>query len=323
VATGILRLIRGDRRTVCMLTGHGEPELDDTTPDGLSEAADLLRHNAYEVEPLDLTVGEEARVPDSCSAVLVIGPRDALARRETDALVAFARGAGRLGVLASPLSNADPNPLLSPWGLAYAGGLVLDPARSQGLDLSNVIVEDIPTASPVVDGVTRLQFPATGGLLSERREREGLTVARLGVTSDRSWVETTPDDEISFTEGKDIPGPILVAAAADDSQVEATGPRAAGRVVRTRLFATGSDTWVDNRFIDKLSNRRLFVNALAWLTQTDQVVAAVSRPNDSRPLPLTAERQSRILVVTVGLVPGLIVAVALGPWWWARRRSRA
>ena len=323
VATGILRLLRGQTRTVCLLTGHGEPSLDDTTPDGLSSIADLLRHNAYEAQSLDLTVGEDARVPDSCSAVLVIGPHDTLLPRETDALVAYAKAAGRLGVLASPLSNADPNPLISPWGLAFAGGLVLDPARSQGLDLSNLVVEDLPSASPVVEGVVRLQFPAAGGLLSERQEREGLTVARLAITSDRSWVETTPDQEISFTAGKDLPGPVLVAAAADDSRVEATGPRSSsGSVVRTRLFVTGSDTWADNRFLDKLGNRRLLVNALAWLTQTDQVVAAVSRPSTSRPLPLTAERQARILFVTVGVVPGVVVAGGLAPWLVARRRSR-
>jgi ABC-type uncharacterized transport system involved in gliding motility auxiliary subunit len=92
--------------------------------------------------------------------------------------------------------------------------------------------------------------------------------------------------------------------------------------VRTRLFVTGSDTWVDNRFLDKLGNRRLLVNALAWLTQTDQVVAAVSRPSTSRPLPLTAERQARILFVTVAVVPGLVVAGGAVPWLIVRRRSR-
>ena len=85
--------------------------------------------------------------------------------------------------MASPLSNADPNPLISPWGLAFAGGLVLDPARSQGLDLSNLVVEDLPSASPVAEGVVRLQFPAAGGLLSERQERQGLTISRLAITS--------------------------------------------------------------------------------------------------------------------------------------------
>jgi hypothetical protein len=323
VATGILRLVRGKTRTVCLLTGHGEPSLDDTAPDGLSSVADLLRHNAYDARALDLTVGEDARVPEACDAVLVIGPHDALLPRETDALVAYARAAGRMGVLASPLSNADPNPLISPWGMAFAGGLVLDPARSQGLDLSNLVVEDLPSASSVVDGVARLQFPAAGGLLSERKPREGLTISRLALTSDRSWVETTPDQDIRFDAGKDLPGPVLVVAAADDSHVEANGPRSSsGTVVRTRLLVTGSDTWLDNRFLDKLGNRRLLVNALAWLTQTDQVVAAVSRPSTSRPLPLTAERQARILFVTVGVVPGVVIAGGAAPWLLARRRSR-
>ena len=57
ISTGILRLLRGRTRTLCVLTGHGEPALDDTSPEGLSEAASFFRHNAYRLELLDLTVG--------------------------------------------------------------------------------------------------------------------------------------------------------------------------------------------------------------------------------------------------------------------------
>jgi len=325
VSTAILRLLRGGTKTVCALTGHGEPDLSDTSPDGLSEAASALGHNSFEPRQLDLTTGPSATVPPDCAAVLELGPRQALLPREIDALNAYTRAAGRLLVVASPLSSADPNPLLAPWGLHFLGGLVLDPARSQGVDQSDVVLEDLPSANPVAQAVGRLEFPAGGGLVVDGGLRDGLTVSVLARTSPRSYVAPHPDASIAF--GPDsVPGPVVVAAAADDSRVEATGeqrvPGASGpRIVRTRVVVTGADTWLTNGFLDHLGNRRLLLNAVSWLALEEPLVAATSRPNLSRPLPLTPERRARILVVTVGLVPGAIVGLGLLVAF-SRRRAR-
>jgi hypothetical protein len=88
------------------------------------------------------------------------------------------------------------------------------------------------------------------------------------------------------------------------------------------LFATGGDAWATNAFIGDLGNRRLLVNALAWLTQEEQLVAATSRPNQPPALPLTAERRTRILLITVGVVPGLIIGGGLVESYTVRRVRR-
>jgi ABC-type uncharacterized transport system involved in gliding motility auxiliary subunit len=317
LSTAMLQLLRGGTKTVCVVTGHGEPDLADTSPTGLSAFAKLLQDNAYIARPLNLTTGN-GQVPPDCAAVFVIGPVDPLGTTEVSALVAWTKGAGRLMVLASPLTRSDVNPLLAPWGVHFAGGLVLDPARSQGLDYSNVIVQSFPSASPVVRAVTEVQYPAGGGLVVDAGTRGGLTVERLAATSSKSWIETNPDVETQL-DARDIPGPVTVAAAADDSRVE-QGP-VGGRIVRTRVFATGGAGWAANAFLNNLSNRRLMTNALSWLTQQEALVAATSRPNSVRPLPLTAERRTRILVTTVGVVPGAIIGVGLTAGY-VRRRTR-
>lgn len=324
ISTAIVRIVRGGAKPVCVVVGHGEPSLDDDTGQGLSKVRDVLQHNAYDVRPLDLTVGQ-ASVPGDCAAVLLLGPREGLGPREVDALNAYAENAGRLMVVASSLSTANPNPLLEPWGVHFLGGLVVDPKRSESGDPTNVVVEDLPSASPVDQGVARLQFPATAGLAVSNNLHEGLTVERLAVTSDGSWDESNPDNELQFDAG-DIPGPIVVATASDDSRVEASGetrvPGGGARVVRTRVLATGSDTWLTNDFLDRLGNRRFFVNALSWLTQEEQLLATTSQVSTDRSLPLTAERQARILVITVGLVPGAIIGTGLLAQVVFRRRRR-
>jgi len=324
ISTAILRLVRGGTKTVCVLTGHGEPALDDQAGTGLSKVGDIFRRNAYDVRTLDLTVGPGA-VPSDCIAVFDFGPRDPFTPQEVQALNAYGKAAGRLMLVTSSLTNGDPNPITEPWGVHFLGGLVVDPDRSEGGDPTNVVVEDLPSSSPVVDGVTRLQFPVSSGLAVARGLPDGLTVERLGVTSDSSWVESNPDQGLAFDKN-DIPGPVIVATASDDSRVEETGekrvPGGGARVVRTRVLVTGSDTWLTNDFLDRLSNRRFFVNGLAWLTQDEQLIATTAQVSTDRSLPLTAERQARILVLAVGVVPGIIIGAGLLTHFALRRRRR-
>ncbi|MGH9184454.1 MAG: DUF4350 domain-containing protein [Acidimicrobiales bacterium] len=322
VSSAILRVLRGDATVACFLTGHGEPGLDDEGPDGLSSLAALLDNNAFEARPLDLRAG--GPVPDGCGVVVVVGTQVGLLPAESDAITTFAQRAGRLAVLASPFfQDADPNPLLAPWGVTFVGGLAVDPERSEGLDVSNVIVSEFPSSSPVVDGVPSLQFPAPGGLLVDPAPRDGLTVSRLAVTSAQGFIETEPDTELVF-DGGDFPGPVVLAAAADDSRVEPSGETRVGeggpRIVRTRLFVTGNALWVTNRFLDQLGNRRFALNALLWLGEEEQLLTVASQPPQPRALPWTRERQRQVVAVTVGLAPGAVAAIGVARLTLRRRR---
>lgn len=324
ISTAILRLLRNVSPTVCLLTGHGEPALDDTSPTGLSGFGQLLQQNDYPTRTVNLTVGTP-EVPADCKVVAEVGPRDVLQHAEVQALNRFASHDGRMLVAVSSLTAADPNPLTLPWGIGFLGGLVLDPDRSINQDPSDIVVQDLPSVSPVVDQVNELQFPAPGGLIVQPNLTAGLSVARLAVTGSNSYVDTHPDTGLDFRPG-DIPGPILVAAAADKSSIApgspAGLPAGAQHLVRTRVLVTGSDIWLQNGFLGDLGNRRFLVNGLAWLTDQDQLVAATNRPPNDRQLAFTGERQREVLGVAVGAVPAAIILLGLVPVAAASRRRR-
>lgn len=324
LATAIIRLLRRRTPTVCVTTGHGEAALDDDTPSGLSHVARLLEQNAYRARTIDLTRGGD--VPAACEVVWVAGPRVALTPAELDALGRYERAAGKLLVLATPLSEANLNPLLEPYGMTFLGGVVADPDRSASVDPTDVVAEEFPTANPVMDGIPRLQLPVTGAIAVDDPNRPGLTLSRLAVSSGASFVESTPDAGIERGPG-DLPGPAVLAAAADDSRIapgaERRLPGSRPGIVRTRIVVTGSAEWPSNQLLDRLGNRKLLVNALAWLTQESELLTVATRLPDARPLPWTAERQRQTLFVTVGLVPGLVLLAGLAQWQWRRRRRSA
>lgn len=324
LSSAILRLLRGETRTACVLVGHGEAALDDDSQTGLSAFGQALEHNAY--EPRELDLAREGDVPDECDVVILAGPRVPLLEREIEALLDYGRAGGRLFVTVWPFTEepVDVNPLLQEWGIAFFGGLVVDELRSEGFDVANLIIESFPTANPIVENVHRLSFPFAGALVEVDDPSEGLSVSRLAETSEASFAETNPD-EIAPGPG-DLVGPVLVAAAADDSRVEEEAEeRLGGRrpgIVRTRVFAAGTTSWVTNRFLNELGNRRFALNALAWLAEEEQILTSPELVDDVRSLPWTPERQRLVVAVAVVLVPGLVLAVGGGVWLVVRRRER-
>mgnify|MGYP001361165378 CR=1 FL=1 len=323
-STAILRLLRHVSPTVCLLTGHGEAALDDTSPTGLSGVATLLRDNDYQTDVVNLAVGD-GQVPQGCGVLAEIGARGPLLPAEVKAVNRYTDGHGRLLLAASSLTSGDPNPMILPWGIGFLGGLVLDPDRSLNQDPSDIVVQDLPSVSPVVDHVNELQFPAAGGLIIQPNLAQGLSVARLATSGPTSYDDTHPDAGFNFGPG-DLAGPIVVAAAADRSALApgspAGLPAGAQHLERTRVVVTGSDIWLRNGFLGDLGNRRFLVNALAWLTDQDQLVAATSAPPNDRPLAFTGERQNEVIGVTVGAVPAGIVAAGSLPAIVGRRRRR-
>jgi len=100
VSTAILRVVRGGTKTVCVLTGHGEPALDDQSGSGLSKVGEIFSHNAYDIRTVDLTVGQAA-VPSDCVALFDFGPRDPFGPQEVHAIDAYAKAAGRFMLVTS------------------------------------------------------------------------------------------------------------------------------------------------------------------------------------------------------------------------------
>lgn len=322
LSTAILRIERGIQPTVCALAGHGEDELSDASPGGFASFAKLLDQNAYRVRPLDLATSPG--VPADCAAVLIAGPRDRLLPAEVDALRAYTGGAGRLLLLASPLSATDPNPVIEPLGVHFVGGLAVDADHTVGADLSNLFVSGLGSANPVDHSVSRLHFPVAGALALDPAPGQGLTVDGLAATGNGSYLAPQPDITLADAPG-DPHGALVVAAAADRSRVVAApDPRVpgsgGGSIVRARAVVTSGDAWATNAFLDDLGNRRFAVNALAWLTEQEQLVAATSRPNASRPLPFTPALERKVAAVTIVAIPGAIVGIGAVPLAIRRRR---
>jgi ABC-type uncharacterized transport system involved in gliding motility auxiliary subunit len=150
-------------------------------------------------------------------------------------------------------------------------------------------------------------------------------------TSPRSWAETDIKAVLTTGQAKleeargDKPGPISIAAAVA-SPVAAPAPAPAPKPGETvnapkpevRVVVFGDSDFVTNSAIGIQGNRDLFMNALGWLSQQENLIAI--RPNDpaDRRITMTAAQQSNIAWLSLIIIPTCIFATGVYTWW--RRR---
>lgn len=317
VTSAIARLLREVQGTICFTRGHGERSIDDASPEGLTQAAELLRSNGYDIEEIDLLTKE--KVPEECDAVVVASPEVELASGFSEALSKHLESSGRAVLFADPASEVDISGVSEAWGITFERGVVVegDPAGHLAGDLTSPVITRYAGGSPVVRGVGPTFFPRSLAVRTTEVDDPGTTATEIAVTSRLGYLDV--EDVTSFDEDVDKEGPVAVGAASDSSEVaDPTSPEA--RIERTRLLAWGDVDFASNAFIEDGSNARLFLQGIDWLTQPEDLITAVPSFPGLRELELTEARNRYILFLTAGVVPGLFVLA--GAFVWVLRRSR-
>jgi hypothetical protein len=318
ITSAIARLVRGRSGTICFAIGHGEPSIDDTGPRGLATVSGVLHGNAYALRSVDLLAGEPL---DGCDALVLAAPQAALGEVVAGAVKAYLRASGKALVLGDARPPVDLSAITGDWGITFTSGIVEegDPSSRVANDPTAPIVSRYYAANPAVRGLPETFFPGAQAVAVQPVEgRPSLSTGPVAATSPSAYLERGGDEGV-LDPDIDVPGPIGVGAAADDSSVEgAQGPRP--RINRTRLFALGDVDFATNAYVRQGGNARLVLQAVDWLTQPEPLVSAVPHFPKLRELRLTEARSRYILFLTTGVVPGLFLLA--GAMVWAVRRGR-
>jgi ABC-type uncharacterized transport system involved in gliding motility auxiliary subunit len=133
-------------------------------------------------------------------------------------------------------------------------------------------------------------------------------VAPILSTSPGSWVETDSQaTEPEFNDGVDYQGPLHLGAAAENSENEA------------RLVIIGDAGFVTNQNASpQMANLDLFLNAVNWLTEEEELISIRPKQPENRRLFLTATQVNMTLLTSVIIIPLAVFAVGVGVWWKRR-----
>ena len=277
MVSALLQVTRSGEKVIYFLIGHGEGDLSNAVPqEGYTKIPGALADESYKVQSLSLT--RSGSVPEDAMVVVLLGPKADLLPTELSALDAYVQRGGSLFVLLdtkAPPSlvtflenhNVHLPPLVAvdPSNRMYAGEMLTfraSPTARVHPMLNSVNAPPIFSRARVVEvhgdsakGIIASPILATSG--------EGFGTAEKNLTKEGT-ATLAP-------ERGDMPGPVPVAGEVAFRSKE-------GRLGRIVVF--GDVDLANNAFFEQGGNKDLFVNAVNWLAEDVEQMAA--RPRDAK-----------------------------------------
>jgi ABC-type uncharacterized transport system involved in gliding motility auxiliary subunit len=338
VTNGFIKLLRTRDQIVYFTTGHGERSLGDTSPNGFSSLMAELEKQGYTVKELNLI--SAGKIPADAALLVAGGAKTAFFPKELEILSAWLKARGHLlatvelDIQESGLAKGSRQvaELLKPYGLQVHGEMLVDPTNKNANVEPQIlfgfagarehpITRAFPQSSVQTVLAVNFLFPLTTHITFTEKEDE--KVSPIVNTSSQAWAESDWDSlrkgAVTFNEGKDVRGPLDLAVAAEE-MVGGKPGEDPSLLPRSRIVVFGASTFVQNTMLDKLGNRDLFLNSVAWLANDEKFISIRVKEEDDGLRQFSNPVVNLILLVTTFFLPGFIVLCGLGVWW--RRRKQ-
>ncbi len=326
--SAILKVTQTVQKKIYFIEGHGEGEYNDFRDTGYGAFTNALRADNYEVVALSL-VAEEA-VPEDASVVIIVAPQLAYQETEVAALQAYLDGGGKLLMLYDGRAETGLREMLALYGVEYRTdidpGLVID-EQSLTVDPFTPVVDRYGTFNEITRNL-QVTFYIRPGIIEIPEDRNteiapqtnldyALRATSIAATSDRSWIESTPNAPPYGVDGSEPVGPFNLVA-----QVEKFVPLGAFRdpeePVGLRMVVFTDSDFISNQFIDAFFNRDIAVNSVNWLAGDEKLISIRPRPADIRQLFISSSQIPFIFISSVILLPAVVLLAGTVVWW--RRR---
>jgi ABC-type uncharacterized transport system involved in gliding motility auxiliary subunit len=313
ITGAILKVTRETQKVVYFLTGHGERDVSGYDETGYSEVGEYLERDNYVVSTLNLAIS--GTVPTDASVLIVAAPQSPLLEQESSAIQTYVQGGGKALIMQEPGDDAVLSDVLAEWGLGYADDVIVDPERALfGMDPLSPVVESF-TYSEITRDLPAVVIVTARSVTSTMEQPEDVSILALIESSDSSWGETDFEaltrQEAAYDEGADLAGPLAMAMS-----MEAYGEDESA--VGTRLVVFGDSDFVANGNMSLGGNLDLFLNAVNWLAEEEELISIRPVAEVSREIILSAGQARFLQYSSVLFLPAVVLLVGLAVWW--RRR---
>ena len=316
LTNAVIKVTRGETKTVYFTTGHGEHSISDDSESGLQQAVSAIESQNYVAQ--DLFLAGEDSIPSDASVVVIPGAQTELLEKEMTMLNEYIDNGGNVLFLLDPPPAQSFSDFLSNYYFEVGENIVVDMSgvgqlfgAGPTVPLVNnygdhAITENfgVMTFFPLVRSVdVSLPSGATG--------YSGTVIAR---TNQRSWGETNiqriQTESRANQDDEDVAGPVPVAGA---MEVPVTGGSGSSRVV---VF--GDSDFATNRYFGSQGNSDLFMNSINWLLQDEDLISVRPKSPEDRRVNMSQSQVASVRIFVVILLPLLLLGAG-GFVYWKRR----
>jgi gliding motility-associatede transport system auxiliary component len=320
VTNALIRVLMG-QKTIYFMQGHGEHSIDDTGGDGFQNLKKELANESYDVKTLMLLRKNE--IPANCEVLVIAGPKHDYLPAEIDTISKYIEAGGRLLFMPDAgVKLPNLNKMLAAWGITVGNDLVMDlnpVARIFGTtpDMPLIIKYG---SNPIVEPMQGSRTVATLFPLSRSIE---ISKDAKGGASPEMLCETSADSfgvegfnfsmrQVSYRPGKDIKGPLTVAAADAISGKD-------GKKDEGRLVVTGTSLLAANRYLGFQGNKDLVMNMVNWLSAEESLISIRPKSQQHQTLNMNPRQMFYLRYLGIFGLPLVIILVGSAVWWRRRR----
>ena len=334
VTNAIIKVLKGEEKTACVVTGHGESDTTDTERDGFAGAQQAIQDANYETKVVSLQ--QETEVPSDCTLLIVAGPEADYLPPTIATLKRYVEGGGRALVLLDPDSSPALAEMLAGWGVRVREETVIDLSPVGqffgGGPLSPLVAEY--QAHPITDPMrnTASLFPMARGV-DAGDAVAGWNVQELFSTTEGSFATAelkVEDGELIRDPTGEREGPITLAVATTHAVTPDEGASDSGDGEEgddeaeesdeneARVVVVGSSRFARNYALGRGGNHDLFLNMLNWLSSDEDLISIRPKDPENTPLNISASQMTRLFLFSVLGLPLVIILFGVRVWWVRR-----
>ncbi len=341
LTNALLRVTRKGEKVIYFMTGHNEKSTEDYGKDGYTGVKKAIEDQNYVVRDLLLMRAEE--VPADASVLIIAGPKKALFHEEISTLKRFIDQAGHVLILIDPETDTGLKGFLKSWGIEVGQDVIVDKlSRLFGADYLTPIVSRYAGYHPITENFNTASFFPLARSIRVAEDVPGYVQnTELAETGPSSWAETDllmlKKGEAAFDRHKDTMGPIPVAVVStikhETKEAEGEGlasgpegstPRRGGGEDKAeesddkkdaprpaRIVVFGDSDFAGNAYVNLSGNRDLFMNALSWLAEEEDLIAIRPKKREGQPVVLSYTQGRVIFWASVVLLPGAVLVFGI------------
>jgi len=315
ITNALIKVTRDAVKTICFVEGHGEKSVASGEQDGLEGGDKALKNEGYQTKTVNLVSSGE--VPSDCGVLVDAGPKQALFPQEAGFISKYLDGGGRALLLLDPEMDPKVDSVLDAWNIAVGSNVVIDASgvgRLFGTGPAVPLVVDYG-ANPIVQNFagTMTFFNLARTVSLKDKGKSDPEATELLKTSPRSFtVPNLKTKEVRYDPAKDQAGPLSLGVAAERHIGAGTDAKSA------RLVVIGNSAFATNQWAGLQRNGDLFVNAINWLAQDEDLISVRPKNPTNRRVILTETQQRELLFASLVFLPGLVMIS--GAVIWFRRR---
>jgi ABC-type uncharacterized transport system involved in gliding motility auxiliary subunit len=306
LTNAIIKVTRDRKKKIYFTTNHGEKGIDSEDRLGMSAAKSVIKEKNYDLATLSLI--DTTNVPEDCSVLVIAGPQTPFLPPEIDKVKNYLKNGGAAFFLLDPESPSFEE-ILADYGIEAGNDLVLEwSAVAQmfgGEPNAPVITSYGNHAITEKFGGFMTVYPNARSVTIKGEKPAEVTAQAIINTSSNSWAETSAEEirsrRVKFDANVDRRGPVSLAVAATKNAPSDTG--ATNGTSKTRIVAFGDSDFAGNNYFGWQKNGDMFMNALSWLAEEEDLISIRPKDPEDRRISLTASGSKMILLVSVILLP--------------------